>query len=218
MSFSLFFKNNDPSDLNLFFRAWLRSAGSTNYGVQASINECRRFVSTYRPSTFFTFMPSRSTGNHADKKMLRENDRWMEVGDCELCVRNSGRHHSAKISSGSMASIKSNSIRFLMAFWKSLMVIPEANAILAILFRPSKTLKIFTISSSRRWSFLGASPEHRKTRILKLALGFDIGISGQVFLSGICSQQSVGGLHAHLTGCEHKQPHCLVKWQPGCLP
>jgi hypothetical protein len=72
--------------------------------------------------------------------------------------------------------------------------------------------------SSRRWSFLGTSPEHRKTRILKLALGFDIGTPDQVFQAGICSKQSMGGLHADLRGLEHKQPHCLVKWQPGCLP
>jgi hypothetical protein len=28
----------------------------------------------------------------------------------------------------------------------------------------------------------------------------------------------MGGLHADLRGLEHKQPHCLAKWQPGCLP
>jgi hypothetical protein len=28
----------------------------------------------------------------------------------------------------------------------------------------------------------------------------------------------MGGLHADLRGLEHKQPHCLVKWEPGCLP
>jgi hypothetical protein len=152
------------------------------------------------------------------KRCPQENARYGENGWWGILRGNSGVHHSERISSGSAASIKSNAIRFLMALWKSLMVIPEANAILAILLRPSKMFKIFTISSSRRWSFLGTSPEHRKTRILKLALGFDIGTPVQVFQAGICSKQSMGGLHADLRGLEHKQPHCLAKWQPGCLP
>jgi hypothetical protein len=51
-----------------------------------------------------------------------------------------------------------------------------------------------------------------------LALGLAIGTPGQIFQAGICFKQAMGGWHADLPGLEHQQPHCPVKWQPGCLP
>ena len=48
MPFFRFSRKTHPFNFHLFFWTWLRSAGSTNNGVEASIDEYRRFVPTDR--------------------------------------------------------------------------------------------------------------------------------------------------------------------------
>jgi len=81
-------------------------------------------------------------------------------------------HQSEIVSPASAGRIKSSSMRALIAFWKSLICIPQAKAILAILFGPSSTLNIFDILWSIPSSSSGTSPEHRKTRIVAFSFLF----------------------------------------------
>jgi len=94
-------------------------------------------------------------------------------------------NHSAMVSPISMGRIKSSSISALIDFWKSLILIPQAKAILTRLFGRSNTLRIFNISWSIRSSSSDTFPEHRKARMLKYFLIFVIQSSDLALWDGL---------------------------------